>query len=52
MSRITRFLCYYFLLKYSSVLYFTLFPSLDDAAAAAAAAGGGDDDDDDDIVHC
>ena len=28
MSRITRFLCYFFLLKYSSVLYFTLFPSL------------------------
>ena len=28
MSRNTRFLCYFFLLKYSSVLYFTLFPSL------------------------
>ena len=30
MSRITRFLCYFFLLKYSFVLYFTLFPSLVD----------------------
>ena len=29
MSRNTRFLCYFFLLKYSSVLYFTLFPSLE-----------------------
>ena len=28
MSRNTRFLCYYFGLKYSSVLFFTLFPSL------------------------
>ena len=28
MSRNTRLLCYFFLLKYSSVLYFTLFPSL------------------------
>ena len=28
MSRNTRFLCYFFLLKYSSVLYFMLFPSL------------------------
>ena len=28
MSRTTRFVCYIFLLKYSSVLYFTLFPSL------------------------
>ena len=28
MSRNTRFLCYFFLLEYSSVLYFTLFPSL------------------------
>ena len=29
MSRNTRFLCYYFGLKYSSVLFSTLFPSLD-----------------------
>ena len=28
MSQTTRFLCYFFLLKYSSVLYFTLFPSV------------------------
>ena len=28
MSRNTRFLCYFFSLKYSSVLYFTPFPSL------------------------
>ena len=28
MSQNTGFLCYLFLLKYSSVLYFTLFPSL------------------------
>ena len=28
MSRNTRFLCYFFLLKYVSVLFFTLFPSL------------------------
>ena len=31
MSRNTLFLCYLFLLKYSSVLYFTLFPSLNSA---------------------
>ena len=30
MSRNTRFLCYFFLLKYSSVLYFTLFHLCDD----------------------
>ena len=28
MSRITRFLCYFFGLKFASVLFFTLFPSL------------------------
>ena len=32
MSQNTRFLCYYFGLKYSSVLFFTLIPSLDDGA--------------------
>ena len=28
MLRITRFLCYFFSLKFASVLFFTLFPSL------------------------
>ena len=35
MSQNTRFLCYYFGLKYSSVLFFTLIPSLIEGAAVA-----------------
>ena len=36
MSQNTRFLCYFFLLKYSSVLYFLLFPSLEVRKLGAA----------------
>ena len=39
MSLITRFLCYFFSLKFASVLFFSLFPSLGAPSAPAGEEG-------------